>query len=368
MKYSIKHYLMLMGLVLLFTQCQKEAFDPGLVSERDVLKTGEVTEACEVVQDLWAGAGRNDTSKGVLVGSVKASVSGSTLTVTYNLNDYWVLTEAHVWVGKNKYDIPRNAAPGQFPFKKDVDHAKVVTFEIDLNKLGIAPGDPIYVAAHGVAKGVDGLASDIKMLPVEIVYKVTFFKSFPGYPATAPHSYFKIDIEDGFWSGNYSAWCLDASVRMSLNKFIAGKAYSSYGDLPENLFKYTDNLPAVNWLINNIKVADGKYTMGDIQRAIWVLLAGDPFEEVEGGVGPYDLDRVYEIVSKALAYGAKFVPVCGQKMIIIIVAPNEQTTGIEITIPCGGKTETVWAHGQYTFSGLSIANKWGWMFAFKCEE
>jgi hypothetical protein len=376
MRSSIKHYLLLVGIVLAFTQCQKEVLDTrSVLNEQEAIKSGHlVDDDCVVVQDLWAGAGQNDTGKGTLVGSVKATVSGTILHVEYNLDANWVLTEAHLWVGKNLHDIPQNAAPGQFPFKKDVHHESVVHFEVDLTKLGIEPGDPIYVAAHGVVKGVDGIEVLAKMLPMDVSYKVKYFKNFPGYPDVAPLSYFQISIEDGYFYGKYKGWCLDSSTPISQDKLINGKAYSSYGELPADLFHKPQNLPAVNWIINNIFVGDmsdigkGAFTMGDLQRAFWILIENDPNLDIPGGVGPYNLERVAEIVEKALEHGLSFVPVCGQKLVVIIVAPNEQHTIIEVPVPCAGKADTVWAYGQYTFKGLNVANKWGWVFSVVCNE
>jgi hypothetical protein len=371
MKMTIKHYALLLGVVLAFTQCQKEVFEPGSVDTLGELKDEHVNGDCVVVQDLWAGAGQNDTSKGTLVGSVTASISGHVLYVTYQVDLGWALTEAHLWVGSDPLKIPRNAAPGQFPFKKKLDNVTEVTFEIDLAELGIAPGEPVYIAAHGVVKGVEGVEVFVDMLPVEVSYKVTYFKNF-GVP---PLSYFQIEIKDGFLAGNHKGWCLDTSIPMTLNQFINnGKAYSSYGVLPADLFDKPENLPAVNWVVNNIFVGDaslggfGKFTMGDLQLAFWVLLENEPNLNVPGGVGTYDMNRVAEIVERALENGANFIPVCGEKVAIIIVAPGQQITFIEFPVPCAGKADTVWAYGDYSFRSLGVANKWGWIFKLVCNE
>jgi hypothetical protein len=373
MKISIKHLLVSVGLILFFTQCQKETFENS--EAFNSMKDGHlVTEECTVVQDLWAGAGQNDTGKGTLVGTVTATIIGTELHVVYEVSAPWLLTEAHLWVGKSLYDIPKNAAPGQFPYKEYVDNETTVHFVVDLTTLGIAPGDPVYIAAHGVVTSYGDHGDFTELLPADVSYKVTYFTKYPDYGIVPPLSYFRIKIEEGFLAGLYNAWCLDTSIPVTQNQFIHGVAYSSYGMLPADLFDKPENLPALNWIINHIFVGDmslggyGAFTMGDIQRAMWLLIEDNPNLNVPGGVGPYNNDRVAEIVARALQYGLEFVPVCGQKMLIVLVAPNEQTCVIEVPVPCKeGRTETVWAYGQYTFKNLKIANKWGWIFKLHCE-
>jgi len=105
--------------------------------------------------ELWAAAGQCDTGKGTLVGTVTVAYSGGTATVTYNLNEGFFLTEAHLWVGNN--ELPTKvtkkksfltAAPGQFPYTPEISEAgKKAEAVVD----GLS-GD-IYVAAHAVVSG-----------------------------------------------------------------------------------------------------------------------------------------------------------------------------------------------------------------------
>jgi hypothetical protein len=114
--------------------------------------------------ELWAAAGQNDTDKGTLVGKVSVTNDGENLMVTYELDgDGCVLTEAHLWVGTDLADIPKNAAPGKFPFKDDmIDNETSYTFTIPLEDLGVECGMNVYIAAHAVVccEGFDDGDSD----------------------------------------------------------------------------------------------------------------------------------------------------------------------------------------------------------------
>ncbi len=367
-------FVLLMGAMFLFTNCEKEEYEKStpVQEAHDFKMADNIAENCMVEQTLWAGAGQNDTLKGTDAGTIKAWINGAVLTVVYQTSSPWVLTEAHLWVGNDMGDVPKNAAPGRFPFKKNLDFESEVTFNVDLPRRGIKPGETVYIAAHGVVVGVDGIEGFELLLPVELDYTVTYFKKFAGYPDAAPLSYFLIDVEEGFLSGTLKGWCLDTSTPISLEVLLNGVAYSSYGDLPSGLFDKPENLSAINWIINKIQVGDaslggfGSYRMGDFQRAFWTLLEDDPNLDVPGGVGTYDDNRVAELVSRALENGVGYIPHCGDKAVILLVSPNEQTTFIEMPVPCGGGSETVWAFGDNTFIDAGIAKKWGWIFSLDC--
>lgn len=376
MKRQIKIVTLLFAAMLFFTQCEKEQVsEPATIgTEFSNTKEGESNgEGCGVVQTLWAGAGQNDTLNGTNVGHVTAMLEGDYLHVTYDVEFPWVLTEAHLWVGNDLNDVPRNAAPGRFPYKAIVDYEGSVSFDIDLANRGIYPGDNIYVAAHGVVVGLEGDVAFETLLPDDVAYSVIYFKDFAdnGIPTPA-QSYFQIDVIDGFLAGSHKGWCVDTSTPVTQEELLNGIAYSSFGDFPVDLFDKPENLPAVNWVINTIVVGEesdegfGAYTMGDIQRAIWILLEDEPNLNVPGGVGSSSADRVNEIVANALELGADFVPECDELVAIIMVSPNEQTTIIEFPFPCGGGSETIWGFGENTFIDNNIAQKWGWVFEVDC--
>ena len=64
-----------------------------------------------ITKDLWVGAGLNNTSKGIKVGSATITWDGANATVTYNLNSPYTLEEVHTYAGDFK---PTTLAPGQY--------------------------------------------------------------------------------------------------------------------------------------------------------------------------------------------------------------------------------------------------------------
>jgi hypothetical protein len=71
----------------------------------------ELTEAGDTEYEIWAGAGLNDTGKGVHVGTLNVSWDGSQATVTYIMFDGYCLEEVHLFADDGK---PNTIAPGQF--------------------------------------------------------------------------------------------------------------------------------------------------------------------------------------------------------------------------------------------------------------
>jgi hypothetical protein len=68
--------------------------------------------------DLWAAAGLNDTDNATLVGSVTVEISGDNVTVTYNLDDDYLMDELHIYASNM---IPETTAPGQFGYTMEFD-------------------------------------------------------------------------------------------------------------------------------------------------------------------------------------------------------------------------------------------------------
>ena len=358
MRNTLKILPLMLGIVLFFTQCEKEAIEKGSVETLIELKSDE---ACSVTQTLWAGAGRNDTLKGTDVGSVTATVVGNTLVVEYAVEAPWYLTETHLWVGKNISDIPRQAAPGRFPFKANLDFESGWSQVVNLASLGINPGDPIYVAAHGVVvEGFAGLEGLQEALPNMAKFSIQLDMDV---------TYLKTTVSDAnILNGEHYSYCINSGTFITPGTIYDALVYSSYV-LPESFSKVDKpgNFPMVNWIINFIEVGD-EYSYADVQRAIWELLENNPVDIANPPL-PYDLDKVAEIIAAAEAYQneeGEFVPECGQYLVIVLdPIPPVQPVIIWKPISCGGE-ETVWAFGDYTFIDNGIARKWGWIFDLDC--
>ncbi len=361
MKTTIKILPLLFGVMLFFTQCEKEVLDKGTAEAMMGLKS---SNDCSVTQTLWAGAGQNDINKGTDVGTVTATVVGNTLYVDYDVTEPWYAVEYHLWVGKDIKDIPRNAAPGRFPFSGSA------SYSLNLDDLGFASGDYIYIAAHAVVAQGD-LETLEAMLPEDVDFSWELFTRL-----TNPVSYFEIDVDEPSWlEGIYEGWCADSYVLVGGNP-RSGTAYSSYDVTLPYEFDKPENLPLVNWVINydfvgKTSSVGGDYTLGDVQRAIWFLLWEEVNPNPIGGVGTSSDARVAEIVEMAGNYGEEYMPGCGDYLVLVIVQDEVegeiyQPVVIKYPIPCGGE-ETAWAFGDYAFSENNIARKWGWAFDLNCS-
>jgi len=99
--------------------------------------------------DIYASAGKCDTSKGKLAGTLTVDYDGSTATVTYDMNPGFAMESTHLYVGSEP--LPRKngdytVSPGQYPYKHDaLGNAITDTYTVT----GLS-GD-IYVVAHAVA-------------------------------------------------------------------------------------------------------------------------------------------------------------------------------------------------------------------------
>jgi hypothetical protein len=96
---------------------------------------------------IYAGAAKNDITKGELVGTLDYSYDGSTLNVSFDM-DYdsveggWVMGETHVYASA---DQPTTIAPGQYGnMDGDLTDAVSDTYELSVS------GDTIYLIAHAV--------------------------------------------------------------------------------------------------------------------------------------------------------------------------------------------------------------------------
>jgi hypothetical protein len=94
-------------------------------------------EPDEYTWDLWAGAAGCDTSKGTLVGSVTVVYDDDGyVTVTYNVDEPYILDETHVYAGYDMFPKDRRGndtvAPGQYTNEGPFD------------------GSEVYVIAHAV--------------------------------------------------------------------------------------------------------------------------------------------------------------------------------------------------------------------------
>lgn len=319
-----------------------EADDALLTANKGPQKDFIITDCNEVytIADLYAG-------QHILVGNVSVTGSNGSYEVTYNItNGGYCLSESHLSVVTDPNNFPMNNGnppPGKFQYKESHDCLSSYTYSVNL--ADFQEGDEVYIAAHAVVNCVTDVTSEAfaLSLPAQVDVCVT--------AKGVPESYFDIEIDGkSFLSGIQDAWCLDQDARLENLECFTGDVYSSYETMPEGKLEHPDNLPALNWLMNQEFIGTeatielGNYTFGDIQIAIWNLVDDSVCVDCEF-TGPYNNDRIDMLVAMALEHN-DFVPGCEENVVIVIV-PNDskQTIFITIPAPCGECEETAWATG-----------------------
>lgn len=143
-------------------------------------------------------------------------------------------------------------------------------------------------------------------------------------------SYFNVNVNDtGLLRGQYPGWCADWSYRIEDGVPYESHFWSSLSsNVPHDVVNKPENLDEVNWLINQNFVGKlspsglGRYTIGDVQLAIWTLI-DDNFDD--SSIGDYSQARVDELVQRALRDGSGYEPNCRQLVGIILVPRHPQT-------------------------------------------
>jgi hypothetical protein len=94
--------------------------------------------------EFWAGAGKNDLSKGEHVGDITVWNDATYLYVEYDLFDDIYMTESHIWADE---DFPDKASPGLFPYGDTGFYVEDLTVMIPLSDF---TDDDLIMAVHGV--------------------------------------------------------------------------------------------------------------------------------------------------------------------------------------------------------------------------
>jgi hypothetical protein len=105
-----------------------------------------VTELGETQYQIWAGAGLNDTSKGVLVGTLTVVWDGTEVCFLYDLDAGFTMEELHVYAGDTS---PTTIAPGQYGYIQDFNDDPVEDWS-DCVPVEDTDEDGVWVVAHAV--------------------------------------------------------------------------------------------------------------------------------------------------------------------------------------------------------------------------
>jgi hypothetical protein len=353
-----------------------------------------VVAQADYVVDLVADGG--DATTATVVGTVTVANDGIYLYVLYEITEPgWALTETHLHISETgQAAIPQkkgNPIPGQFDYATpDAGDSTYALFQILIDapavmssngKKVLIPahdwtGALLTIAAHGVVEqwGCDP-ASLEALLPEAAILMVTKAVDESEDPEPDLAYFSEVLIESlpspTVLDGSYIGWCVDIDSAISSGYPYVSGVFSTYGTIPGGLMDTPENLPLVNYILNQDLVGqpsgcDGVYTYGDVQQAIWFLLENgrSGYPQYAYSLGPWLQCRVDEILADAIANGQDFVPGCGECAGVIIIPdqPVEDPRQAVLVMLCGpGGDETVWG-GRTDLTPETDGNGWGMDF------
>lgn len=116
----------------------------GLGSERWGWIIEIPLESMEGNTPIYAGAGYNDLSKGILVGTLHyLKLNNKRMKVRYELDQPYILQETHLYVDNS---IPTTSAPSQYGFQNTDLSTSEDTYTVKVHTL-----QDIYLIGHGVS-------------------------------------------------------------------------------------------------------------------------------------------------------------------------------------------------------------------------
>jgi hypothetical protein len=342
------------------------------------------TQAAPMTVPLVAGKYTN-------VGTISVWNDGVNLHVEYETTDGALLGLTHLYVGKTDPSL-LTCAPGSFPYSKNhnpavdfypyiIPLADIDGYHLKVNKKGMASGkwkadrdpgveagDQIFIAAHAEVCYVVGYEPDLPSVELSLPAQATLtILECPGLSFGKP-SYFDSQITNGgTLNGIYDGYCADTDNQIGgpLPITHVVDVYSSYEPLPMGAIEHPENLPLVNWIINQDWVGKeatcgGFFTYGDVQRAIWAFIEDEQAEV------PHVQCRVDEIYADALANGVDYEPGCDENVVIILIPTDgAQITIIWIPVPCVPVycCETAWGLGGLDFPSANWAEYFSYVIS-----
>lgn len=343
--------IVVLSLIFVIAGCdeqQKSPVESSTVDNTAAGRLANMSSGCEpFVTELWAGAAQNDLSKGTLVGTVTVWNENGYLYVKYQITEAeWYLTETHVWVGTDYNNIPQNAAPGQFPYKKEFDDPQTeYTFEIPAD--GWDCETNLYLAAHATVckpgegepstQFVQGVIATQTLWAGQHIDAGTITVAIEGENLVVTY-----ETKDG--------WEMTAT-HLAVSKTLEGIPQTKKGNPIPGKFPYKhEDLGGVTGDSYTILLSDFDIECDDM---LYIAAHADLQKMIEGG--SYQTETGW-------ADGDDF--------------PGKNwATYFTVTIECETvypepECETAWALGNYTFIDFGISDKWGWFFDYTicCEQ
>lgn len=352
MKKQFLKFLLILSIGIIFSACQSAEDVTSPVSDLDkkggnnnlvVITPINTVPGEETCVELVAG-------QHYVVGTVCIKTEGSNLKVKYNIsNSEWSITETHLAVAGNPDDFPRtsngNPKVGHFPYKGTHNNVDEVEYTIPISNLP----STIYVASHAVVENCNSVPSTnlCPDFPVNSTLTPTW------QPSDAP-LYTVKGIFD-FSTDTFYGFCVDNARSISNNRARTVNFICSYDTLPicSTFIERSENLDLINWIINNRQPNWDRKTL---QAAIWQLI--NPSGSATNWQYPdsaeywtHNATLRQEIVNSAIQYGEGFVPVCDQKVLVLVYGPGEicnpirQVLAFEVPVECvpgDCNSETAW--------------------------
>lgn len=108
-------------------------------------------ETGEQTFDIWAGAGLNNTDKGLLVGALTVNWDGANATVSYDLYSGNALEEVHIYASDA---TPTTVAPGQYGFPEEgYDVGGAQSFSTTVPLADVDGDGKVWIIAHAAVSG-----------------------------------------------------------------------------------------------------------------------------------------------------------------------------------------------------------------------
>ncbi len=286
---------------------------------------------CALLLSLHANAGMIEKAliagQHTDVGTVKVSDDGNHICVQMSTEGNYKMQAVHIAVvaETDEFTTNKKGLPmiGHFSVNESFGEPQS-SFEtcFSMADLGLSLGDMSFVAAHAeVVELAFPPITDDDLANLMLPSQVQIIPSRPGTGFGDP-SYWDVEILDSDLAGDYDGWCVDTSRTLSGNQQYTADVFSSYDQNANTMIDKPENLPEVNWLVNQDFVGQaapgpctGNYTMGDVQRTIWELVDDN---SSTAGLGPWDACRAEQIEAAAIANGSDFVPQCGDTLAIVL--------------------------------------------------
>lgn len=318
--------------------------------------------------------------------TVSSNDTAYTMTVVFQITSAnWSMTATHLYVDTT---APKKAAPGQFAvFGNNENHDSLPNVTTDTYRIAVPPEDfgntTLYIAAHASVEQITGvsfpqlgisgpdptLAELCAALSDNVTIQVTNVLNATSYLDVVVVSN---NLPTGYpTTGTFPGWCIDPYHNITRGSDRTAALLCTYlssypGWVTPEFVAEPENLPLVNWIINQGFPGQGTYTVQDVQGAIWYLMG-----QTRDNGNPWFSSNSQKILDAAeKANGQDFVPNFfeGDVFTVLVVPVPGQTFQallFEISPTPTYTSDTAWGIPSGGFaSGDAFKTGWGGYFEY----